>query len=160
MPRKGSTNFYTIQWLRSRAVANEDGCLVWQNKLTHKGYGQINLNQTGTKYAHRAMYILVYGMIPGGLVVHHKCHNTACINPEHLELLTSTANLLLEPNPFSSRTHCKRGHPLPPYTGSVRRCRECIRLVDREDYRKKMSERPPLLFDLEKLFESKTEGDN
>lgn len=39
------------------------------------------------RYAHRVVYELLVGRIPAGLHVHHRCHNRACCNPDHLELV-------------------------------------------------------------------------
>ncbi len=33
----------------------------------------------------RKAYIKVYGSIPEGLVIRHKCDNNICVNPDHLE---------------------------------------------------------------------------
>ena len=43
--------------------------------------------------AHRWMYEQAIGPIPDGLVIDHLCKVTKCINPAHLEAVTSRANL-------------------------------------------------------------------
>lgn len=42
---------------------------------------------------HRWMYEKVYGAIPKGRLVEHKCDTPACVNPDHLELGTDFSNV-------------------------------------------------------------------
>jgi hypothetical protein len=42
--------------------------------------------------AHRLSWILKHGTIPSGMLVDHKCHNTLCVNPSHLRLVTPKQN--------------------------------------------------------------------
>ena len=43
--------------------------------------------------AHRISYIITYGEIEDGKLVRHKCDNSKCINPAHLELGTHSENM-------------------------------------------------------------------
>jgi hypothetical protein len=38
--------------------------------------------------AHRLICEQLRGPIPDGLELHHKCENTRCVNPDHMEPLT------------------------------------------------------------------------
>lgn len=56
------------------------------------------------------------GPIPPGMFVLHKCHNPACINPDHLYIGTAKQNthdMDVAGRRVSRRhdTYCKRGHP-------------------------------------------------
>lgn len=55
-------------------------------------YGLIRYNNI--RYSHHVlMYILHYGDICSiSSVIHHKCENKKCVNPEHLELTTNIGN--------------------------------------------------------------------
>ena len=64
----------------------KSGCWVWQHSKTRQGYGQVTIN-TRVLRAHRVFYERFNGPIPTGAVVHHTCHNRACVNPEHLEVM-------------------------------------------------------------------------
>src|ERR1043166_2281264 len=90
-------------------------CIVWTGALDWKGYGKVGLNGQ-VLGAHRVAYKLVHGDIPDGLQVNHLCRNRACINPGHLNLVTSRENTM-HPRSESitkhnaEKTHCLRGHP-------------------------------------------------
>lgn len=71
--------------------AAEDGCWDWTGD-TVKGYGR--LSQRGKLvYAHRLSWEIEHGDIPDGLFVDHACHNTYCVNPQHLRLVTNKENI-------------------------------------------------------------------
>ena len=91
-----------------RPEATPDGCLLWGGRVGACGYGRCSPSRFGTTSAHRAAYQIFKGPIPDGLTVHHKCFNTACVNPAHLTLLTASENAKIRKNP--PVTHCPRGH--------------------------------------------------
>lgn len=71
--------------LQNFTVDVETGCWLWTAAMLPNGYGAVSIN--GTTYgAHRAMFEHLHGPI-GHLVVHHKCHNRRCVNPDHLEAM-------------------------------------------------------------------------
>lgn len=70
------------------------GCHVWSGYLNDSGYGVFRHGgQRGKLYrAHRVVYEEHHGPIPEGMVIDHRCHNPACINLEHLNLVTYRQN--------------------------------------------------------------------
>lgn len=118
------------------------GCWLWTAALDRKGYGTIKTGSLtdGTRMtyrAHRVCYTLLVGDIPGDLELDHKCRVRCCVNPAHLEPVTTRINLLrgntITAN-NASKTHCPFGHNLAEAyryqhrSGSVyRQCRECRR---------------------------------
>ncbi len=69
----------------------EDECWEWLGSVSKNGYGQFGINNK-VYYTHRAVYELIYGIIPKGLCVCHKCNNPPCCNPNHLFLGTAREN--------------------------------------------------------------------
>lgn len=93
-------------------VTKTDSCWLWARPHSN-GYGYITVN--GKKYlAHRLSYVWANGPVPEGLELDHLCRVRSCVNPAHLEAVTSKENTLrgkvsaLRPE----RTHCRRGHSL------------------------------------------------
>jgi len=79
-------------WEHSKAEARQ--CWDWQGPIAVRdGYGYCSTHRRGgRKFAHRLVYEHVHGKIPEGLVVDHACRNRACVNPEHLRLVTLKQN--------------------------------------------------------------------
>lgn len=69
------------------------GCWIWTGSVEGKGYGHPTI--AGKKHpAHRLAYELLVGPVPEGLHLDHLCRVRRCVNPEHLEPVTSRENSL------------------------------------------------------------------
>ncbi len=56
-------------------------------------YGAISLTKNTKLFVHRLAYAYHTGIDPLAKVVRHKCDNTLCINPEHLQTGTNDQNM-------------------------------------------------------------------
>lgn len=128
-------------------VEKAEWCWVWKGAKTRDGYG-IFWFQRRLVPAHRASYLMFRGIIPDGLQIDHLCRNRACVNPDHLEVVSPRTNQLRGFG-FSGvnarKTHCPRGHPLVEGNISVgyfkrtgkRTCLTCLREQGRLAARKR-----------------------
>lgn len=67
------------------------GCWNWIGTLSAEGYAKFGENSK-TVLAHRWIYEFLRADIPAGLELDHLCRNRACVNPWHLEPVTSSIN--------------------------------------------------------------------
>jgi hypothetical protein len=73
-------------------VDKSGSCWEWTAGKNSYGYGWFWVNG-GNMGAHRFSYEQSKGSIPEGLLVDHICHNRACVNPDHLRLVTDKQNV-------------------------------------------------------------------
>lgn len=116
-----------------------DTCWLWQG-VFRGPYGAIQVGGKGSRMesAHRLAYEFLVGPIPDGLTIDHLCRNRSCVNPAHLEPVTSRENTLRGISPWAlnaRKTHCRHGHPLSgenlylhPQRGT-RLCKACARIA-------------------------------
>ena len=148
-------------WSKVRILQN--GCWEWTGGTTKGGYGQFYMKLDGVKrkgshvYAHRWYYELLHGELPREVQLDHTCHSKSdcnlkndcphrrCVNPDHLEEVTSKDNLLRsrhEKHTTRRTGICRRGHKIEgdnlyewtsKKTGyTMRRCIECRRIRERK----------------------------
>lgn len=84
--------------LADRIAVTPAGCWEWTGSRDRHGYGRMKVLVEGVKRetgAHRASWIVHRGAIPNPtLQTDHLCRNRACINPDHMELVTNQVNTL------------------------------------------------------------------
>jgi HNH endonuclease len=79
------------------APPDENGCEVWTGALD-KGYGKVGAGASGrTERVHRRAWERAHGPIPEGRELHHECGNKACVNVEHLRVVTPEEHRKLHP---------------------------------------------------------------
>jgi hypothetical protein len=122
----------------------DDGCWPWTGVILDTGYGQANLEGGRRRaMAHRAVYELVRGEIPAGLVLDHECHNRddscrlnsacphrRCVNPWHLAPKTAGDNCRAGHTVLAenlAKEACPAGHPYSHTDDrGWRKCATCI----------------------------------
>jgi hypothetical protein len=102
--RRASGSLADRLWARVTRGTDEQ-CWEWNASGDQYGYGSFVFEGVRWK-AHRAAWTVTRGPIPPGLVVDHKCHNPACVNPGHLQVVTQKQN---NENLLGARSHSRSG---------------------------------------------------
>ena len=69
-----------------------NGCWLWLAAKQKDGYGIVKKDGR-LQVAHRVVYETLVGPVPENLELDHLCYVEACVNPEHLEIVTRQVNL-------------------------------------------------------------------
>ena len=114
MPRGVYTRSPAIERLLKNVIVNSiTGCWEWQGRRkTKEGYGRIYDGKD--IFTHRYSYEYFREEIPEGLKLDHLCRNPPCVNPDHLEPVTTKENILRGIGLAAvnaNKTHCVNGHP-------------------------------------------------
>lgn len=124
-------------WAKTKPMNNKTKCIEWT--AASKGgwndslYGVFRWDNRNV-LAHRFAYYALTGSDPGPST-DHLCHNTLCVNIDHLRGCTAAENNRNRKPVIAE--HCKRGHPRTEHntyikTDGNRQCRECLRIRDRK----------------------------
>ena len=121
----------------------ENGCWQWVGAVNGpRGYGRFRY-AGHTVYAHRFLYEYMVKTIPAKLELDHKCRNTLCVNPQHLEPVSHQINVLRGTSPSAQhaiKTHCPRGHEYTQVNTRLdkrnqRHCRKCQKIWNDSRYK-------------------------
>lgn len=123
----------TVDRVFRRNVEKTDNCWIWKGYISPYGYGRLTFNGKAQP-AHRFVYEILKGPVPEGMVCDHLCRNRACVNPDHIEIVTHRVNILRGEGMSAKnviKTHCASGHPYDGdnlfYSQGNRHCRICSR---------------------------------
>lgn len=123
----------------------ENDCWNWTASTYKAGYGLFSVKKGKWRNvrAHRFAYELLVAPIPQDKEIDHLCRNPACVNPDHLEVVTHLENCRRGENGLKfaeiqkQKTHCPRGHPYDSLNTYIKKdgarmCKACRRELQQE----------------------------
>lgn len=125
----------TTRRFLTRVRKDQDGCWIWTGGTKTGGRGEF-WYQRKNVLAYRFAYEWFRAPIPTGMVIDHLCKRPACVNPDHLEAVTQSVNVLRGDLADANRvrkatiSQCPHGHEYIPensfsWSDGRRRCRVC-----------------------------------
>lgn len=118
------------QRFAEKVEVDPSGCWTWTASKNPRGYGNFRL-EGKTRSAHRVAFEISGGSVDDGFELDHLCRNRACVNPEHLEVVTHAENCRRSANGYELTGKCQSGlHEMTDENVAVRqdgRGRECKR---------------------------------
>lgn len=125
----------------TKVQPDPSGCWLWTAQINALGYGIFRWPRPGKSYnarAHRLAYEKLIAEVADDLVCDHLCRVRHCVNPAHIEPVTTRTNVLRGVGPSAQAaqaTHCPQGHEYTPENTMIRRkrygvkreCHQCNR---------------------------------
>jgi hypothetical protein len=91
--KKGNHALY-LKFHKNRTNFHIDGngCWIWNGRPDSDGYAATHWGMKSVR-VYRAMYELLRGSVPAGMVMDHLCRVRMCVNPQHLEPVAPAVNI-------------------------------------------------------------------
>lgn len=115
-------------------------CWIWTARIAPNGYGHFWFNGK-SRSAHSVAMELAGRDVPAGMVIDHTCNVRACVNVDHMRVVTQRENCFADhsaaqPRVNAEKTHCPHGHPYDEENTEHRNGRRFCRTCGRESCRK------------------------
>lgn len=93
-----------LKFVEENSTKNQKNCWVWNGCKDKKGYGALKIRSKNYQL-HRIVFEVKFGEKIGIETIHHKCSNTSCINPDHLQKISNRENVaeMMERNFYINR---------------------------------------------------------
>ena len=129
-------------WNRFWSKVDATGdCWIWIRAQGSKGYGSVGIGSGRTALAHRVAWELLIGQIPDEMTIDHRCFNTICVNPDHLEVVTGPENTRRARYKANAvKSSCPDGHEYDMHDKHGRGCRACKNARNREHWARARAE--------------------
>jgi hypothetical protein len=133
---------------RVEKLPEAPGCWIWMGPISKRtGYPEPISVKDKTKRVQRVAYAAFRGEVPANSSTDHLCRVKECVNPWHLEIVTTWENTkrsgsLTARN--AAKTHCRHGHEFTEDNTirtvdergkPHRQCYECIKQFNLRKYR-------------------------
>lgn len=89
-------------------------CWIWTGAKNNKGYGSVTNGHGGSMLAHRKAYTIAKGHIPEGMTIDHICEVKACVNPDHLQVMSRALNVEMVGVRAQARFDAAHPRPIGP----------------------------------------------
>jgi len=113
-------------------------CWEWLGFVSRAtGYGKKQFHGR-TVLAHRWIWEQLFGPIPNGSVINHKCSNRKCVNPYHLEVVSQAEN-------------CRHGNGCkltPAQVAEIKSAKKCRKWGDAAKLARRFSVSSSLIHDI------------